>query len=514
MKLLFCTLLLVLVLASVGIRWSFPDVQTDRPVIYWVTEKNPARELQVETFHAWLIKNGHVDDSGDPIVELRLDVANMGRTKQLIQSVSGVAADLMDTYDASIRLFDAMDVLVDLTEDAKAMGFDPSQTYPAIEPSITIDGRQVRYPANVDAAMMWVNVDALRRFGFEPPVSPWTWEEFEALGLAFRDAANPPGTQPNERRFLASDIPAERLYRTTGLSVFNETLTACVLNDPKYIKTLETKKRWVYDINIMPTPDDRAAFVSQQGFGGANPQLFANGNYVMVEGGRWLLIQFRHFGQLGGLKVVEFPHDGFRCTTIQARGVVVYAGSRHPELAKLFLAYLASDDYNSLIVADADALPPNPRFTRTEAFLRPPDYPNEWQAHGAFVEAAETIAVGFVTSPYVLPTVVNRERRYYEELFMNGKLTAAEAARLTVIRIDEKIASELSRKPELAEAYAADVAIQHEIDALKAAGRSIPAGLIKNPFHLAYYRRTGRLSGAAATPGAAVEGGAAAVSLP
>ncbi|MEO1235525.1 MAG: extracellular solute-binding protein [Planctomycetota bacterium] len=491
----------MLLVSSVGLRLSFPDARTDKPVIYWVTDRNPARELQVATFHEWLVEQGHVDADGEPVMELRLDVANRDPVKQTIQSVSGVGGDLMDMSGSMMQLFTAMGVIEDFTEDAQAMGFGPEQTYAAVESEITVDGRQYRYPANVAVHMMWVNPDVFRRYGLEPPPSRWTWDEFEAMGVAFRDAANPPGTSPSDRRFIANRINPIVMFRGVGLSRLNETLTASDLDDPRYVEALERMKRWVYELNILPTPDDVAAVGTAQGYGGAALQLFGRGQYAMVYGGRFLLIQLRRFEGLGELRVVEVPHGGFPNTLISTRAVALYTGGEHPELAKLFLTYLASDAYNELLVADADALPPNPKLTSSEAFLRPPDYPNEWQAHGEFVRAAQTIAIGETYSPYILPTVVDRIRGQYEEDFNNSRLGAEEAARRTAREIDRRIADNIRRKPELAEAFAADVALQEKIDALKAEGEPIPEAWVKNVFYREYYRRTGRLVEAEPTDG-------------
>ena len=484
---------MVLVVASLGLRMSFPDLQAHRPVMYWVTDANPARELQVETFHRWLQKNGHVDEDGEPIVELRVDTGSSDTTKKVIQSVSGVAGDLMDTTGENMRLLQAMGVVTDLTDDAQAMGFGVDQTYPAIEPALTIDGRQYRYPANVAVNMFWVNVDTLRRFGLEPPPSRWTWDDFEALGIKFKEAANPPGTPAFARRFLAADIWSMLMIRSAGLSLYNETMTACALDDPRYVDTLATKRRWIYELNILPTPDDQDAFSSAQGYGGAALQLFNSGQYAMVGGGRWLLIQMRRFDNLGELKIVEPPYRELPTTIIASRAVVLYAGSRYPELAKLFLTYLASEDYNNLIIADGDALPPNPRYTQSEAFLRPPDYPKEWQLHGAFVDAAEDIAIGKAFSPYILPTETERTRLKFEDFVMTRQMTPEQAAAATAREINAAIAEEVARKPELQEPYAEDLKRQKRINELKELGQPIPRSLITNPFHVAYYQRQGRL---------------------
>ncbi|MEM8737901.1 MAG: extracellular solute-binding protein [Planctomycetota bacterium] len=503
LKYLFVCVLLLLVVASLGLRLSFPGAQSDRPVIYWVTDRNPARELQVATFHEWLAENGHVDERGEPIVELRLDVANRDTTKQTIQSVSGVGGDLMDMPGQVMWLFRAMGVIEDITDDARAMGFGPEQTYEAIQPEITVEGRQYRYPANVTVPMLWVNPDTFRRYGLEPPPPRWTWDEFEALGIAFKEAANPPGTPASDRRFILSAVDSSltQMYRSTGLSILNETLTASDLDDPRYVETLTRLHHWIYGLNILPTPDDVQAFDAAQGYGGVSLQLFNRGQYAMVSGGRWLLIQLRRFEGLGELSVVELPHRDFPNSLIATRAVALYKGSKHPELAKLFLAYLASDAYNELIVADADALPPNPKLTATDAFLRPADYPSEWGVHEAFVDAAQTIAIGRTYSPYILPTVMERIRKDYADQYNNNMIGAEAAARRTAEVTDRRIADNIRRKPELRDAYAADVALQKKIDELKEKGEPIPEAWVKNPFYREYYRQTGKLISEESTHG-------------
>ncbi|MEM1098335.1 MAG: extracellular solute-binding protein, partial [Planctomycetota bacterium] len=450
-------------------------------------DKNPARELQVKRFHEWLLSEGHVDENGHPVVELRLDMGNNEDAKKVIQSVSGVASDLMYTSGQSMRLLQAMGVLSDITEDAQTMGFGPENTYPTIASDLMLSGRQYRFPANLGIQMMWVNPALLRRYGLEPPETSWTWDEFERLGVAFKEAANPPGTHPTQRKFIASGINAIVMDLTNGVDALNETLTASALDDPRYVESLETRKRWVYDLNILPTPDDVAAASSEQGYGGSALQLFGREQYAMFPGGRYMLIQLRRFGHLQELAVVEPPHNDFRATRIATRAVVLYTGSQHPELAKLFLAFLASESYNQTIVEDADALPPNPKFTRSEAFRNPTTYPREHGLHEIFTETAATIAVTESFSPFILPSVVMRERNDGDQAYMNDRLTAKEAARQSARNIDREILAELERKPDLHAAYAQAAARQAVIDERKAAGQRLPEGWVTNPMLRAYY---------------------------
>ncbi len=495
MKYLFLIIAIILSLAALGTYYSAPDTTSKVPVIYWVTDRNPARELQVKKFHEWCIENGHVGEDGQPRVELRLDMANRDKTKQIIQSVSGVGSDIMDLGGGSnLRLFQQMNVLKDVTEAGKELGFDPSKTYAAVEPLITVDGRQYMFPCNVTVRGVWVNTDVFKAVGMEPPPTRWTIEQFDRMGQEFNKIANPPGTRADQRRFFCDDISETLLYRSMGLSLFNETATRCTLNDPRYVRTLTLRHKWIYIDNFMPTPDDTDAFATEQGYGGAKLALFGTGNYAMVTGGRYYLIRFRDYNNLGQMRVVEPPYDHFPNTTISTRAAVVYQGSDYPHLANLFQAYLASENYNALIVEDADALPPNPAYTRSDSFLRPEKHPNEWGAHGQFVKMAEEIAIGEVLSPFVLGDVVWREVKFYREDFYAGQITAEEAAKRTAERIDFEIDNELKRKPHLQEKFDRRMALQKKIDALKAAGKKIPRAWVSNTFYLRYYAAQGMLT--------------------
>lgn len=421
-------------------------------------------------------------------------MSNSDDTKKVIQSVSGVGGDLMDTSGESMRLLQAMGVLKDLTAVARERGFGPDSTYEAVVPDLMVDGRQYRYPANVGTGMMWVNVDLLRRYGLEPPPTRWTWDDFEQLGVAFKAAANPPDTPPSKRKYLASDVNLNGMVRGIGVDPLNETLTSSALNDPRFVLTLETRKRWIFDLNILPSRDDIAAAATQQGYGGSALQLFGREQYAIVPGGRWLLVQLRRFTHLRELDVVEPPHHTLPVTPIQTRAVVLYAGSRHPELATLFLEFLASDAYNRTIIEDGDAMPPNPALTRSEAFRNPPQFPHEHGLHDRFAAAAKTIAVPTAYSPYILPSIVHREFYRSQEAFFSGRLTAEQAAARAAANLDRAIIAHVRRRPELWSSYTLGLARQRVIDRLKAEGQPLPAAWIQNPVHRAYYQHLGLLT--------------------
>ncbi len=488
MKYVFAIVFALLIAASVVTSWFAPEKQTDLPVLYWVTDPNPARKEQIRRFRKWLAKNNY------PRMELRLDTANRDVSKMIIQGVSGVGGDIMDIGSGGgMRYFHSVGLLTDVTQWAKELHFDPSHTYPALKPEITLDGRQYMFPCNVYAQMYWVNKATFKKYGCPIPPRRWNFDEFERRGKEFVAKANPEGQR---RTIFFCNRPVPDLWRRSlGLSVFNESLTRCTLDDPRNVDVLKLTHKWTYVDHLFPSAADRESFSTESGYGGATLQLFNSGNYAMFKMGRYALIQLREFGQLE-LAVSEPPYapGGMPNTSTGTRAAAIYIGSKHKDLAKYFLAFLASEDYNMHIVEDADALPPDPQYTKREEFLRPAAYPNEWGCHAAFAEAAQTIAIGGSYSPFVVPSVVQRIERETTEGFMSDLYPAKRAAQIMADRINGEIDRTLKEKPKLRPLFDKLVQKQRTIDRLRQEGKRVPADLIDNPFHRRYYKFKGWLA--------------------
>ncbi|RYG67623.1 extracellular solute-binding protein, partial [bacterium] len=351
MRIFFATTGAVLAVAAVATWWSQPQVAAGRPVLFWVTDPAPARAVQIEAFHAWLQARGDVDADGGPAATLRIDPNNGDQDKIMIQGVAGVAGDLIDTRSGDqLRLFNSLGILTDLTGEAHARGFGTADTWPATEPDLAVDGRQFAFPCNVTTRELWVNKAVFERLGQPLPAARWTFDEFEAAGRAFIAAANAsPGARGGEPTFFCDDVPLETMYRSLGLGLFNETMTACDLDDPRYVDVLRRKHRWIYDERLMPSPEDRASMTASSGFGSLSAHLFRTGRLGLFFSGRYMLLAFRQAAEQDGrplpLGVVGLPHGGFPNSRALARSAAVYKGSENPALAKKFVEFLASDAY-------------------------------------------------------------------------------------------------------------------------------------------------------------------------
>ncbi len=500
LKQLFTLSLAVLLVASVITQVNLPAHRGKHPVLYWATDDDPARAAQVANFEQWLRRHRY------PKFKLRLDFANADLTKDIILGVSGDGDDLMDMYGfGQMNFMRQCGLLYNVAPAAKKMGFDAVHTWPALESDLISHGQQYLFPRAVDTLLYWVNQATFAKYHQPPPPRTWTFAEFQRIGEALVRAANPPGKR--QRVFFADQVNSRYLRRSLGLSTFNETLTRCILNDPRYIHVLHLMYRWTFEDHLLPTPAQAASVAAQAGFLNPLQMLFNSGNVAMIYSGRFALVQLRRFHRASGLiplAVSDPPYGKFPNSVMIMAGPAVYIGSAHKKLAEYFLAYLAGRAHNMQIVRDCDAMPPNPIYTRTREFLNPPEYPNEWGCGEAFARAARRIAIPKAYSPFVLSATVTHIVKYQVEAgFMAGIYTARQAARLAADRVNQAIAESIRQSQRLQRLYKRLVHRQEIIDQLRGEGRKVPLRLIGNPFYQRYYVAQGwarRRQGAGATP--------------
>ena len=491
MRWLFATIAVALVAASVAVVSTQPGAQSEVPIIYFATGTNPFRIKDVDIFHQWLIDNGYTTEDGKPILEMRLDVAHEG-DKRVIQGVSGVASDILQV---TVPWYHQLGLIEDVTEAADSLGFDVSKTWPALEPLLTVDGRQYGFPANVVATSFWINLDTFAALAMEPPPKSWDIATFERIGREFVKRANEEG-KPQQVYFVddfKNIFLLRTLHRTFGTSEFNETMTRCTLGGEGFVRTLELLYKWTYEDHLFPSAAEKESFPAEGGFIGGSMSLLNDGTFGMVAIGRWCLVRLREFEQAFRVGVSFFPYGEFPNLVTDTRVVSVYSGSKHKREATLFLAFMASKEYNAHIVRIADALPPLPEHTRTALYLRPEQHPNEWGAHEVPVEAAETLAIAPSISRFVPKATVERSKRQMLERVMSDLATPVEAAQEAEDRINDEIARTLRDSPTLRRRYDELIRTQEKIDARLREGRPVPRVWIANTFHEHYYEFKGML---------------------
>ena len=502
--------LVLLIIASAATYLLRPESMEKYPLVEWMSDSNPQRFEQTELFDKWLReKHPELAENKDlPAFGIKLSAANNQST--IIQAVSGVAGDLIDHLN--VPVFAAMGLLKPLGEDAKKQGFDLNETYPNMETLLGYEGEQYGYPCNVVVSSFIFNEKTLKRYGMSAPRETWSTEDFEKFARKFMENTN----QGSSRRTIFYTIAAESLgetfitinVRSYGIDMYNETLTKCIANDKRFYDVYELLYKWTYVDKILPTAAEVASNDTESGFGGAAFSHFINGNYATIIAGRWAMVRFRELSESERfpMTMTLFPQGPFKNAVIGTRATGIYAGSKKYDMAKYFMEFLASKEYNDYIIKYADGLPPNPKYAvGNPDYLSPKEYPNEGNLHEKELEYAMNYALPVPQTPYFRKTGTSWFSFALSKV-MAGRATAREAVDEAVERINSGIAESVAANDNLAKLYRRDIELQHKIDAVKAtwkyrrgkivSGEKIPVNWIKNPFYKKYYAHLGMLKGA------------------
>lgn len=489
MKNLFLIVLTGLVVFSQFMAFSHPTGVSDgKPVLTWSTGINPVRQEQVEEFYRWLKKNHYPD------MTIKLDNASTGMQKFIVQGTSGVASDLNDIFSqnlSSVFYLRQMGLLQSVDDLEKRFGLPDKDVWAPLHSMIYQDGKQVAFPANHAPEGVLVNVEMFRKLGMAPPPFISDLDTFEKIG---RDYTTRARQKLGKNYFFLAGVHWEAFRRASALPLFNETMTAPIVDNPRMIALLKRVTRWETEDHITPSAAETQAFTVEQGvMGNATWQIFSRGYFAMMIGNSAALIQLRLMNHSGELSSILPPHDGFPNVIAKTRSIALYTGSQNQDLAKYFLAYLRSDEYNLLVIKQTDAIPPNVSMLNREEFLRPVGHTNEWPLHQGFRTMVQDYAVAKEYSPYVLMPDIDRAEGNAIQAYFSHIITAEEAAKRMNTAFQNEIKRFIDHRPESKAAWTKAMEKQKQIDALKASGQRVPAEMIDNPFTREMVSRSGKL---------------------
>jgi len=441
MKIAVIVIFAALVALSV-VAWVIEPLDNSRNTsIVWVTDDNPARRGQIDLFNRL-----HRD------TELRLDPANTGVEKIVVQCLAGVGPDLFDCTDPSaLATFVRSGIAWDVTNDLQRAGVAPLRDqWSVVHPLVRYRGRVYGCGTNASANGIWFNKDAFDRAGLPYPEGEWTWEEFLPIAkrLTVRDARG------RIRQFgFSIDWSAmwQQFIWQWGGRVYSEDGTRCVLGSPQAVEAVQFMQDLVYKYRIAPTPAEESG-TSQGGWGAGYINQFGAGRAAMAVGGRWWLCSLRNFGDLR-LGAVECPRGRHRVFYGYSRATLINRDSPRREQALKFLVYMSGMPYNNLINEQADGLAPVISSCCTPEFLHNPKYPSEdfnsvWRGIMGHSRPAEI-------SPFIDYQVANRIFAKQLDLIKANQKTASQGMRAAEKAINEQIRKNIHRDPILRAQYEA-----------------------------------------------------------
>lgn len=445
MKIAFAIAAGIFVAMYVGAQATLQHPREDGTVhLRWATDSNPARNVQIAKFdEMYPGTDAAVDPSagGDP-------------SKILVQCATGVGPDIIDTTQDTMETMVSAGVLLDLTPYAKSLGFDGSKTYPAIDGALDVQGKQYRFPCNVDAPAIIYNKKIFDDHGVPYPKPDWTYDDFVRTSKLLLTRPSKSG----EKHLAVASGGGGGFYENElvgrGGRFFTPDGLRSALDSPESVAAMQDYYNWIYVDKIIPTPADSAAMSSQGGWGSGAINWFSGGKAAMLMIGRWYICQLPNYPDLEGhLGAVEIPRVGDRpsCALLATRAAGINVKSKHWREALKFLQYLASPQYGKIVVDDGDALPPDPGVARSGAMLVDDLVPDP-AFHAPFVAAAKTgRTMDF--SPYIDASETTRWIGVYTEKVENRLLTPKEAMQQLAAQIDDTIRTNLERRPDLQKLY-------------------------------------------------------------
>jgi ABC-type glycerol-3-phosphate transport system substrate-binding protein len=206
----------------------------------------------------------------------------------------------------------------------------------------------------------------------------------------------------------------------------------------------------IYVHKVMPSPVEEAAMATAGGWGSGTITQFGAGKAAMALGGRWWLCTLRGYANLS-LGAVEAPHYRDRLFLGYGRATLINRNSPRRQEALQFLLYMARQEYNELINAQADGLSPVIRWCDTPRYQRNPDYPQE--DYNAVWREIMDVAVPNEVSPFVNGQAAQRILNRQLDLVKNDQKPVAEALRTAAQEINAEIQRTIARDPSLRARY-------------------------------------------------------------
>lgn len=414
--------------------------------LVWVSDDNPARKEQIQLFEQFAARHGH------PELRCRLDPANGGLDKVIIQTVGGVGPDLFDVYGKTqLRAYAEAGIPWDVTEKAGAAGIGPEVLWPSMRREAMQEGRQYVFPTNCGPFVLFYNKAVFDRAGIPYPHGDWTWNQFLAICRKLtRRRADGRGTET----YGVFGLDARELIWQNGGHVFSPEGTRCVVDSPEAVEAAQ----WYVDLfakeRVAPSPAEENAMATAGGWGQGTLTLFTSGRIAMFRGGRWGLIRYREIPDLR-VGICPLPFRKRKAVQLAWRATAVNPRGPHREEAFLFLRYLASKAYCEQINRSADANAPVEEYCHTGLFLHDPLHPEEDYNRLWIDEMA--CARSFEQSPFVSPFVSDRILDNHIEQMRNGLETPAQAMHAAAVEVNAQVKRTLSKEPPLRARYEATV---------------------------------------------------------
>lgn len=264
-------------------------------------------------------------------------------TKLEAAATGGSCADVFWMNGPNIAKYVQGGVLMPATDLIAEYGLDTAD-YPAgLIDLYNVDGVQYALPKDFDTIGLWYNKTMFDEAGLEYPTDDWTWEDLEAAAEAL--------TKDGVYGFAAGMETQTGFYNVI-CAAGGYILTPEKTSGFDMAETQDGLAKWVSFIEKGWSPSQSSLEETN-----SSTQML-NGQIAMSFQGSWFLAQVVDSEIKDQLDCVELPSiNGNKATIIHGLGNCIFAGTKNPDAAQAWVAFLAGETANKLSAELGAAIP-------------------------------------------------------------------------------------------------------------------------------------------------------------
>lgn len=265
-------------------------------------------------------------------------------TKLEAAATGGSMADVFWMNGPNIAKYAKGGILMPATDLIEKYDLDTANYPEGLVKLYNIDGVQYALPKDFDTIGLWYNKAMFDAAGLAYPTDDWTWEDLTEAAKAL--------TKDGVYGFAAGYDTQSGIYNTihaAGGYIISEDKKSSGYD---LAETQAGIQCWVDLMEAGVSPSQASLEETN-----SSTQML-NGQIAMSFQGSWFLAQVVDAENKADLDCVELPSiNGKKATVIHGLGNCIFAGTKYPEAAQAWVAFLADETANKLSADMGAAIP-------------------------------------------------------------------------------------------------------------------------------------------------------------
>lgn len=341
-SILLCVLLVTGLLAGCGSEnKTGPQVSKDKQITltygYWSTTQEPTLRKLVDGFEK-LHKNVKI--------KMELTPNKQYWTKLETAATGGTLPDVFWMNGPNIVKYADGGILMPIDDMVKKDKFDFSNYPEALVNLYTVNGKHYAIPKDWDVCALWYNKEIFDNAKVPYPDKTWTWDKLREVAKKLTDKSK--GIYGTAAHMDAQPGYYNTILQAGGFVISNDRKVSGY-DKPETIAGVQ------FWINLL---HDGSSPTFQQLTDNSSDAIFESGKLAMIYMTSDYLPDFTKNDLIKDkIDIAEMPIGQKRGTVIHGLGNVIYAKTKHPDMAWEFVKYLGGKEANDIVAESGTVIP-------------------------------------------------------------------------------------------------------------------------------------------------------------